>query len=84
MLSAKVSGMMMEYDGWADNDYPGSESDLGSEDNDAYRIALRLEPTDSLTIDYAYDKTDNEGVPTPFQITEVKDSIMAMPIYFRQ
>ena len=75
MLSAKVSGMMMEYDGWADNDYPGSESDLGSEDNDAYRIALRLEPTDSLTIDYAYDKTDNEGVPTPFQITEVKDSI---------
>lgn len=75
MLSAKVSGMMMEYDGWADNDYPGSESDLGSEDNDAYRIALRLEPTDSLTIDYAYDNTDNEGVPTPFQITEVKDSI---------
>ena len=75
MLSAKVSGMLMEYDGWADNDYPGSESDLGSEDNDAYRIALRLDPIDGLTIDYAYDKTDNEGVPTPFQVTEVKDSI---------
>jgi len=75
MLSAKISGMNMQYDGWADNDYPGQESDLASEDNDSYRIALRLEPMDNLTIDYAYDKTDNEGVPTPFQITEVKSSI---------
>ena len=75
MLSVKFSGMLMEYDGWADNDFPGSESDLGSEDNNAYRVALRLEPTDALTIDYTYDKTDNEGVPTPFQVTKVKDSI---------
>ncbi len=75
MLSVKVSAMHMEWDGWADNDFPGQESDLASEDNDSYRIALRLEPTDNLTIDYAYDKTDNEGVPVPFQVTEVKDSI---------
>ncbi len=75
MLSVKLSGMHMEYDGWADNDFPGQEDDLASEDNDSYRIALRLEPTENLTLDYAYDKTDNEGVPTPFQITEVKDSI---------
>jgi iron complex outermembrane receptor protein len=86
MLSAKFSGMLMEYDGWADNSYSGpevgylpagfqTETDLASEDNESYRIALRLEPTDSFTVDYAYDKTDNEGVPTPFQITKVKDSI---------
>ncbi len=78
MLSVKLSGMHMEYDGWADNDYVGefdSEDELGSEDNDSYRIALRFEPLDNLTIDYAYDKTDNEGVPTPFQITEVKDEL---------
>ena len=75
MLSVKLSGMHMEYDGWADNDFPGQEEDLASEDNDSYRIALRLEPTDAITIDYAYDKTDNEGVASPFQVTEVKDSI---------
>ncbi|GAB3269695.1 TonB-dependent receptor [Parahaliea aestuarii] len=75
MMSAKISGMTMQYDGWADNDFPGGESDLGSEDNDAYRIALRFEPTDSLTVDYSYDRTKNEGVPTPFQISKVKDSI---------
>lgn len=75
MLSVKLSGMHMEYDGWAENDFPGQEQDLGGEDNDTYRIALQLEPMDNLTLNYAYDKTDNEGVPTPFQVTEVKDSI---------
>ena len=78
MLSVKVSGMHMEYDGWASNNYSGtfpSEADLGSEDNDSYRIALRFEPADNFTIDYAYDKTDNEGVPAPFQIVEVKNTL---------
>ena len=75
MLSAKISGIDMQYDGWANNDYPGQEEDLASQDNNAYRIALRLEPMDNLTIDYTYDKTDNEGVPAPFQITEVKSSL---------
>lgn len=75
MLSVKVSGSKKLYDGWATNDFPGANPDLASEDNTAYRLALRFEPTDGLTIDYAYDDTDNTGVPTPYQITKVKDSI---------
>ena len=75
MLSVKLSAAKMEYDGWATNDWPGGERDLGSEDNQSYRLALRLEPTDNLIIDYSFDRTDNRGVPTPFQITKVKDSI---------
>ena len=75
MLSVKLSGMTMQYDGWATNDYPGQPSQLGSEDDAAFRVALRLRPTDGLTIDYAYDETGNEGVPTPFQVTEVKSSL---------
>ena len=80
IMAVKVSGMHMKYDGWASNDYAGnafgisSESELASEENDSYRIAVRLDPTDNLTIDYAYDKTENEGVPAPFQITKVKTS----------
>ena len=75
MLSAKVSGLLKKTDGWADNTYPGQQDDLGSQDNQAYRIALRLQPNDQLTIDYAYDDTDNEAVPAPFQIVKVKDSL---------
>ncbi len=75
MLSAKVSGIIKKTDGWADNTYPGQQSDLGSEDNGAFRVALRLQPNDQLTFDYAYDDTDNETVPVPFQIVKVKDSL---------
>ena len=75
VLSAKVSGMLKKTDGWANNTYPGQQSDLGSEDNEAFRIALRLQPNDQLTLDYAYDDTDKESVPAPFQILKVKDSL---------
>ena len=75
MLSAKVSGILKKTDGWADNTYPGQQSDLASQDNGAFRIALRLQPNDQLTFDYAYDDTDNEAVPAPFQIVKVKDSL---------
>lgn len=85
-LSIRLNGSKMEYDGWADNSFPETNievngrtyrtaQDLGSEDNEAFRIAFRFEPTENLTIDYSYDNTDNTGVPTPFQITEVKDSL---------
>ena len=74
-VSARFSGLLMDYDGWANNDYPGQESDLGSEDNGSYRVALRFTPAEQLTVDYVYDRTDNKGVPAPFQITEVKTSL---------
>ncbi len=82
-FAAKLSYMAMETDGWAHNHYDGApvvpatkvEDDLASEDNKAYRIALRWTPTESLAFDYSYDNTDNKGVPTPFQITDVKTSL---------
>lgn len=75
VLSAKVSGMLTDYDGWAKNVYPGRESGLGSESNQSYRVALRLTPGDRITVDYALDETDNEGYAAPFQIVRVKDSL---------
>ncbi|MBK6288914.1 MAG: TonB-dependent receptor [Gammaproteobacteria bacterium] len=79
-LAAKVSYMAMETDGWAKNHYDGLPvqpatkiaDDLASEDNEAYRVALRWTPTEALTFDYSYDNTDNKGVPTPYQVTAVK------------
>jgi iron complex outermembrane receptor protein len=74
-VSAKISGILQDYDGWAENEFEGKTTGMASEDNEGYRIALRLEPSDNFTIDYAYDKTDNKGVAAPFQITEVKDNL---------
>lgn len=82
-LAAKISYMGMETDGWAKNHYRGIpvvpahkvERNLASEDNDAYRIALRWTPTASLALDYSYDRTDKKGVMSPFQITEVKTGV---------
>ena len=75
MFSAKLSGMLMDYDGWAKNTYPGGATDLGGEDNSAFRVALRFAPTDNFTVDYSYDDTNNEGPAAPFQILAVKDSL---------
>ena len=85
-FAATVAYNHMETDGWARNDYRGPslapqrpgeklQRDLASEDNDAYRLALRWTPRDDLTFDYAFDKTDNSGVAAPFQILKVKDAL---------
>ena len=82
-IAAKFSYMHMESDGWATNDYQGTptqpagnvEHDLASDDNTAYRIALRWTPREDLTVDYAYDNTDNAGVAIPFQIVKVHDKL---------
>lgn len=83
-FAAKVAFSHMETDGWARNHYTGVaqppqeptekvETRLGSQDNDAFRIALRWTPRTDLTFDYSFDKTDNSGVATPFQILKVKE-----------
>lgn len=85
-LAASVALNHMETEGWARNHYRGVaqppqyptekvERDLGSEDNDAYRIALRWTPREDLTVDYSFDKTDNSGVAVPMQIVVVKNSL---------
>ena len=82
-VAAKLSYNRMQSDGWADNDYRGTpqqpatsvEENLGSEDNEAWRIALRWTPTDTLTLDYSYDNTDNTGVPAPVQVVKVHDQL---------
>ena len=75
ILSARVSGMLTDNDGWAKNVYPGRESGLATEDNQSWRVAVQLTPVDRITVDYAFDQTDNKGYAAPFQIVEVKDSL---------
>ena len=85
-FAVKATVDRMRTDGWADNHYNGVpqpplgprskvEDDLASEDNWGGRLAIRWTPTEQLTVDYAYDMTDNRGVPAPFQIVDVHDKL---------
>lgn len=70
-LSAKLSYMKKQYDGFATNTNPAGEKHLGSEDVDAYRVAVNWDISDSLSVAYSYDRTDSAAVPKALQITDV-------------
>lgn len=82
-IATKFSYYEMKTDGWATNHWEGPPmapanevySDLGSEDNQAWQLALRWTPTENVTVDYGFDRTNNKGVPHPFQVVAVKDSL---------
>jgi iron complex outermembrane receptor protein len=77
-VAAKLSYNHMETDGWADNHYDGASAAAGHDIEDDCGLGGQRQPTASRCagrrrepdVDYAYDKTDNEGVPAPFQVTE--------------
>ncbi len=70
--AAKFTYMNKQYDGWAKNHGIG-EKNLGSEDVDAFRAALSWEITEQFFLDYSYDRTKNDLVATPLQITAVTE-----------
>ncbi|TDG11873.1 TonB-dependent receptor [Seongchinamella unica] len=70
-LSAKLSYYLNDNDGWAKNSNPEGESDLGSIDTDAFRIALRWDINEQFSVDYAYDYNEFDAVPIPLQITHL-------------
>lgn len=71
-LTAKLTFMTGEHDGWATNTYEGAtEKNLGAEDVDAARLALRYTGED-FTVDYGYDRTDGSSVSIPGQVSNVR------------
>lgn len=81
-IATKLSLYRMKMDGWGTNRYVGPpmppansvERKLASEDNWAWRAALRWTPSEELTIDYVFDQTNNEQLPMTTQAVAVKDS----------
>ncbi|GAA4879157.1 TonB-dependent receptor [Ferrimonas pelagia] len=79
-LSAKFTYMKKQWDGWAENTYEfAQEKELGAEDIDAFRVALRYDATDNIVIDYAYDLSDGWGVASPMQAENVDPQVAAAP-----
>lgn len=52
-LSTRLTYVRGAKDGWVKN--RGLGKDLGEEDREAWRLALRWTPNDDLTVDYVYD-----------------------------
>lgn len=67
-LRVSVGYMHGQRDGTVDNINAPDDKDPGAFRNDAARLALRLLPTDSLTIDYTFDWAHTRNVPPAFQV----------------
>ncbi|MBK6279536.1 MAG: TonB-dependent receptor [Gammaproteobacteria bacterium] len=63
-LKATFGAQTRERDGLYGSDANGGQ-DFDSIDRQAWRVALRWEPNDAVTIDYAYDKSKLDETATP-------------------
>src|SRR5688572_21843207 len=66
-LSARVSGRYLDREGWAENTSTGD--DLDSRHRVGGRLSLRWQPTDSVTVDYAFDRLYIREQPPAAQLT---------------
>jgi len=69
-LSAKLSMLGTAKNGPVESIYTGKT--LGDTSAEAYRLALRWEPSDELLIDFVYDKSDRESNTALRQISLVR------------
>lgn len=64
-LSVKVDGVVTGRNGWVDNPLPQAE-DFGGYDKRAFRVRALWEPSDTFSVDYAYD-TAYDATTTLYQ-----------------
>ncbi len=64
-VAAKLAVMRTMQDGHIENTGPGG--DFGDRDVEGYRFDLRWDITESLALDYAYDKSDFDYYNTEYQ-----------------
>lgn len=84
-LSAAVSYLHVEQDGYVDNKTPdslsmtGDSDDFGAQDSNAVNLALRWEASDTFVADYNFDYTDASNMPAAFQLTHVVPNFVPGP-----
>lgn len=60
-LRAKLSVASLQHDGYGTNEFSGR--DLSDKDTTAYRLAMDWLPSDTVTVQFSYDKTEDESQP---------------------
>jgi len=66
-LSARISGHHLKRDGWARN--TTTNHDLDSRNRTGGRLSLRWQPSDAVTVDYAFDTLRIKEEPPAAQLT---------------
>lgn len=86
-LKVKLTAAFSERDGWVENSGPNEQvgvpyEDFYAEDKQGFRIAVRYDAVENLTIDYAYDDSDMDTTPPYFQYAGPTGGLSAgfMPI----
>jgi iron complex outermembrane receptor protein len=69
MLSARVSLLVDQHDGWVENEEGTTANDnyFGAKDNEGFRVAFQLNPSDALSFDYAYEDSESTSTHAYFQ-----------------
>ncbi len=86
-LSAKLSYLHREEDGFVDNtttkaeSFTGDTDDYGAKDTDGISLAIRWDVTDNFSADYIYDQTDATSMPAVFQLTASNPAFITGPNY---
>lgn len=80
-LSAKLSYLSSQRDGTSTNRNPNTPvREMGDEDTQSFRIALRWKPGDAWTADYSFDRTDSSSAPKPPQLSHVNPAYADVPV----
>lgn len=71
-LKAKLTATFSDRDGWVENQAPandtsGNYNDYYEKQTEGYRVALRHDGSDNLTVDYSFDYSDVQSTPAYFQ-----------------
>src|SRR5690606_75779 len=80
-VSATLSYGHRSRDGTVDNILPPDDSrDPGARQTDAFRAAVRIEPTDNTFIRYIFDWSEVVGNTPAFQLTNVANGAARPPL----
>lgn len=73
-VSARVTYVHKQRDGYVDNVLASDSRDPGAYDLDAFRSALRYEG-EALTVDYGFDHSQRDSHALPFQLTIMRPDV---------
>jgi iron complex outermembrane receptor protein len=77
-LALKLDYLSSHLDGYTENgprlSRLSKQRDFGYRDGDGYRASLRWQPTDAITLDYAYEHSDTDTVGDYFVLVRPSDA----------
>ena len=77
-LAVRVVGLQRENDGWVKDETFGG--DLGDAESTAFRLRMRWQPSDALTADLKYEKTEQESQGYPSLIDGYENDALFLSI----